>query len=71
MTSVDTKNAEKKKKNFIAHKKIFRIFFSTIFGVIGLQVQDELKRTSPSCPAREKMVVDPVGWSQGAQNAEK
>ena len=68
MTSVDTNNAEKKKRFFSA--KNFPNLFLTLFGVIGLQVQNELKRTSPSRPACEKMVVDPVGWSQGAQNAE-
>ena len=67
MTSVDTNNAEK--KNF--RKKPFQIFFSTISRVIGLRVQDELRQTSPSRPAREKIVLDLVGWSQGSENAEK
>ena len=69
MTSVDTNNAEK--NLFFVSEKQFPIFFPPIFGVIGLQVHDEPKRTSPSRLAREKMVVDLIGWSQGAQNAEK
>ena len=70
MTSVDTNNAGI--KFFFFQKKVFsKNFFATILGVIGLQVQHELLRTSPLRPAREKMVVDPVGWSQGSQNAEK
>ena len=30
-----------------------KVFFPTLVGVIGLQVQDDLERTSPSRPARE------------------
>ena len=54
-------------KHFI---EIF-LFFHQIFGVTGLQVQDELERTSSWRLAREKMVVDLIGWSRGAQNTEK
>ena len=68
MTSVDTNNAEKK---LFFLKKIPKLFFSPVFGVIGLQVQDEPERTLPSCPARKKMVVDLVEWYQRAKNAEK
>ena len=56
---------------FFLSEKNLPNFFLTISGVIGLQVQDELERTSPSRPARKKTVVDLVRWSQGAQNAEK
>ena len=73
MTSVDTNNVEKKKffcfpqKHF--PKKI--AFFSTYFGVTGLQVQDELEPTPPLRLHCEKMVVDLVGWSKSAPIAEK
>ena len=75
MISVDTNNEEKRKnKIFCSDKKIQEFFFipfSPIFRVIGLQVQDELERTSPLHLACKNMIVDLVGWSQGAQNAEK
>ena len=50
----------REKRNFFYFfwKKNFPNFFSTICGVIRLQVQDELQRTSPSRPARKKVVVD-------------
>ena len=38
--------------------------------LIGLQVRDELKRTSPLRPARKNMVDDPIRKSQGANNAD-
>ena len=53
-------------------KKFSEIFF--FWGPplqTGLKSQDELEWTSPSRPACEKMVMDPVGWSLGAQNVEK
>ena len=60
-------------KNFFLYFFLFfqKIFFLPIFEIVGLQVQDKPERTSPSRPARKKMVVDLVGWSQGAHNAEK
>ena len=67
MRSLDTNNVEK----FFFRKNIFRNFFSPVFGVIGLRLQDDLEQTSPSPPACKKMVLNPVGWSQGAQDAEK
>ena len=70
MISVDTNIVE---EEFFFFGKRFseKSFFQPIFGVTGLQVQDEPKQMSPSHPAREEMVQDPVGWFQGAQNAEK
>ena len=70
MTSVDTNNVEKK-QFVLPEKSSEKTFFSPIWGVIGLQMQDEPEQTSPSRLACKKMVVDAVGWSQGAQNAEK
>ena len=50
-------------------KSFFAKIFFSIFGIIGLHVQDKLERTLPLLPAREKMVVDSVRWSQGAENS--
>ena len=69
MTTVDKNNVEKSKFSF--WKKNLSEYFSPLLGVMELQVHDELKRTSPLRLARNKMFVDVVGWSQGAQNAEK
>ena len=67
------KRRQKKCKScffFPPEKRSSENVFSSIFGVTGLQMQDELKQTSLSRPARKKVVLDPLGWSQGAQNAE-
>ena len=62
MASVDTNNGE----------VFFNFFFVFFLGpIIGLQVRDELQRMPPSRRAHESMVVDPVGISQSAHNAEK
>ena len=55
----------------IIRKKICRNFFPPIFQIIGIQVEDELEQTPPLCQTRKKMVMDPVGWSPRAPNAEK
>ena len=44
------------------HKQC-KSFCTPICRVMGHQVQYELEQTSLSRPAREKMVVDPVGLS--------
>ena len=54
-----------------SEKHFFPRFFPSVFGNIGLQVQDELQQKAPLRPARRKMAVDLLGWSQGAHNAEK
>ena len=59
MTSVDTNKVEILFCDF-RKKKLSQVSFLPNFGITGLQVQDELERTSPSRPVREKMVLDLV-----------
>ena len=65
MTSIHTNNGEGFFQTFF-----YNFFAASVFR-IRLQARDELKRMSPSRPACENMVVDPVAMTQGAHNVQK
>ena len=67
----DKRRHKQCRKKCFSLENIFPKFFSELFRVIGLRVQDELEPMPPLRPGCEEIVMDLVGWSRGAKNVEK